>query len=113
MKHWIVPAVLAIALIFTGVWGYQQYQLNQEYMRHMENIYQKSFYELVGNVGSVESGLAKLMVSGDRSQHAILLSEISRQAQAAQMDLGQLPVSHIVLDKTSKFLNQLADYAYF
>ena len=53
MKHWIVPAVLAIALIFTGVWGYQQYQLNQEYMRHMENIYQKSFYELVGNVGSV------------------------------------------------------------
>ena len=97
----------------TGAWGYQQYKLNQAYGRHMDNLYQKSFYELVGNVGSMESGLAKLMVSGDKSQHMMLLSDISRQANAAQMDLGQLPISHIALDKTSKFLNQLADYTYF
>jgi spore germination protein len=113
MKNWIIPAVLAIALIFTGAWGYNQYRLNQQYNTHMENFYQKSFYELVGNVGSVESGLAKLMVSGDRSQHMMLLSEVSRQANGAQMDLGQLPISHVALDKTSKFLNQLADYTYF
>ncbi|NLB42726.1 MAG: germination protein YpeB [Clostridiales bacterium] len=113
MKNWILPAILSVALIFTGVWGYNQYQLNQQYNTHMENFYQKSFYELVGNVGSVESGLAKLMVSGDRSQHMMLLSEISRQANGAQMDLGQLPISHIALDKTAKFLNQLADYTYF
>ncbi len=113
ITRWILPAVLSIALIFTGVWGYQQYKLNQAYGRHMDNLYQKSFYELVGNVGSMESGLAKLMVSGDRSQHMMLLSQISRQANAAQMDLGQLPISHIALDKTSKFINQLADYTYF
>ncbi|MDD4680209.1 MAG: germination protein YpeB [Clostridia bacterium] len=113
MKNWILPAILAVALVFTGAWGYNQYKLNQQYNTHMENFYQKSFYELVGNVSSVESGLAKLMVSGDRSQHMILLSEISRQANGAQMDLGQLPISHIALDKTSKFLNQLADYSYF
>jgi len=113
MRRWILPAVLAVALVFTGAWGYKQYQLNQQYSIHMDNLYQKSFYELVGNVGSVETGLAKLMVSGDRSQHMILLSEISRQADAAQADLGQLPVSHVALDKTSKFLNQLSDYAYY
>ena len=76
MKNWILPAILAVALVFTGAWGYNQYKLNQQYNTHMENFYQKSFYELVGNVSSVESGLAKLMVSGDRSQHMILLSEI-------------------------------------
>lgn len=113
IRTWILPAVLAVALFATGAWGYQQYKLNQAYGRHMDNLYQKSFYELVGNVGSMESGLAKLMVSGDKSQHMMLLSEISRQANAAQMDLGQLPISHIALDKTSKFLNQLADYTYF
>lgn len=113
MRKWILPAILAIALAFTGAWGYQQYKLNQKYSRHMDNMYQKSFYELVGNVGNVENGLSKLMVSGDRSQHMMLLSDISRQAEAAQLDLGQLPVSHIALDKTSKFLNQLSDYTYY
>ncbi|HHY81793.1 MAG TPA: germination protein YpeB [Clostridiales bacterium] len=113
MKRWILPAVLAIALACTGLWGYNQYQMNRQYRIYMDNLYQKSFYELVGNVGSVEVGLAKLMVSGDRGQHMVLLSEISRQADAAQADLGQLPVSHIALEKTSKFLNQLSDYAYY
>ncbi len=113
MTKWVLPIVLAVALVFTGVWGYNQYRLNQQYSIHMENLYQKSFYELVGNVSSAESRLAKLMVSGDRSQHMTLLSEISRQADAAQMDLGQLPISHIALDKTSKYLNQLSDYSYF
>lgn len=113
LTKWVLPAVLALALAFTGMWGYQQYKMNQQYSRHMDNLYQKSFYELVGSVGSVENGLAKLMASGDRSQHAMLLSQISRQADAAQMDLGQLPISHIALDKTAKFLNQLSDYTYF
>ena len=113
MTKWILPVVLAVALVFMGLWGYNQYQINQQYRIHMDNIYQKSFYELVGNVGSVESSLAKLMVSGDESQHMMLLSEISRQADAAQTDLGQLPISHIALDKTSKYLNQLSDYSYY
>ena len=113
VRNWIIPAILAIALIFTGVWGYNQYKINQQYSIHMDNLYQKSFYELVGNVGSVENGLAKLMVSGDRTQHMMLLSDITRQADGAQTDLGQLPVSHIALTKTAKFLNQLSDYAWF
>ena len=112
-EKWILPISLAVALTVTGVWGFSQYRMNQQYRIHMENIYQKSFYELVGNVGSVESSLDKLMVSDDGNQHGKLLSEISRQADAAQTDLGQLPVSHVALDKTSKYLNQLSDYSYY
>lgn len=113
MRRWIVPVVLTIALAITGYWGYSQYVLNQDYKTHMDNIYQKSFYELVGNIGNVENGLAKLMVSGDKNQHNILLSEISRQSDAAQTDLGQLPISHQSLAKTYRYLNQLSDYAYY
>jgi hypothetical protein len=57
LTKWVLPAVLALALAFTGMWGYQQYKMNQQYSRHMDNLYQKSFYELVGSVGSVENGL--------------------------------------------------------
>lgn len=113
MTKWVLPIVLSLALVFTGLWGYNQYRQNQQYNIRMDNMYQKSFYELVGNVGNVENRLTKLMVSGDRAQHTKLLSEISRQADAAQADLGQLPVSHIALTRTSKYLNQLSDYSYF
>jgi spore germination protein len=113
MRRWILPIILAFAFLITAGWGYSQYRLNQEYSTHMENIYQKSFYELVGNVGNVENKLAKLMVSGDRSQHTVLLSEVCRQANAARDELGQLPISHVALAGTSKFLNQLADYSFY
>ena len=112
LTKWVLPAVLALALAFTGMWGYQQYKMNQQYSRHMDNLYQKSFYELVGSVGSVENGLAKLMASGDRSQHAMLLSQISRQADAAQMDLGQLPNPYC-LDKTASSSHSSVVIPYF
>lgn len=113
MTKWVLPLVLAAALVFTGVWGYNQYTMNRQYAIHMENIYQKSFYELVGNVGNVETRMAKLMVSGDQGQNMMLLSEVCRQAEAALADLGQLPISHLALMRTSKYLNQLSDYAYY
>jgi len=113
MTRWILPIILTIALFFTGLWGYNQYVQNQQYSTHMNNIYQKSFYELVGNVNNVETRLGKLMVSGDRGQHMMLLSEICRQSDAAMADLAQLPISHTALMETSKYLNQLSDYSYY
>lgn len=111
MTRWVLPLVLAIALVATGVWGYNQYNLNRQYGIHMDNIYQKSFYDLVASVGSTEIKLSKLMVSSDRGQHIRLLTDLSRQADYAQTNLSQLPISHIAVKKAQKYLNQLSDYA--
>jgi len=113
MIRWIPTIVLAVALVAVGVWGYNQYLQNMEYRNHMENLYQKSFFELVGQIGDIETKLSKLMVSGDQSQSMVLLSDVWRQADAAQVNLGQLPLGHLSLIKTSKFINQLADYCYY
>lgn len=113
ITRWILPVILAIALIAVVLWGYNQYQQNMEYRNYMENLYQKSFYELVGQVGDIETKLSKLMVSGDQAQSMIILSDVWRQADAAQINLGQLPLGHLALVRTSKFMNQLADYCYY
>lgn len=113
MTRWIPTIVLAVILIAVGVWGYNQYLQNLEYRNYMENLYQKSFFELVGQIGDIETKLSKLMVSGDQSQSMLLLSDVWRQADAAQVNLGQLPLGHLSLIKTSKFINQLADYCYY
>jgi len=110
MTRWILTIVLAVALIVVGLWGYNQYLQNLEYRNYMENLYQKSFFELVGQIGDIETKLSKLMVSGDQGQSMMLLSDVWRQADAAQVNLGQLPLGHLSLIKTSKFINQLADY---
>lgn len=113
MTRWILSIVLAIALVAVGLWGYNQYVQNIEYRNYMENLYQKSFFELVGQIGDIETKLSKLMVSGDQGQSMAILSDVWRQADAAQVNLGQLPLGHLALIRTSKFVNQLADYCYY
>lgn len=110
MRRWIVTGLLLVALVITGVWGYNQYLQNRDYTIRTNNLYQKSFYELVGRVDNIESGLSKIMVSGDQGQSIEMLADVWRQADSAGSNLGQLPLSHMALDKTSKFLSQLSDY---
>ena len=52
---------------------------------------------------NIESGLSKAMISGDQGQSIAMLSDVWRQADSASTNLGQLPLSHISLNKTSKF----------
>ncbi|HZJ58365.1 MAG TPA: germination protein YpeB [Clostridia bacterium] len=110
MSRWIITGLLAVALAITGVWGYNQYLENQDHTIRTDNLYKKSFYELVGRVDNIESGLSKAMVSGDQGQSIAMLSDVWRQADSASTNLGQLPLSHIALNKTSKYLSQLSDY---
>lgn len=51
-----------------------------------------------------------MMVSSDQGQSMVMLSDVWRQAESAGSNLGQLPLRHMALDKTSKFLSQLSDY---
>lgn len=113
MARWAISAILVVVLIITGIWGYNQYLQNRDYTIRTDNLYQRSFYELVGRVDNIESGLSKMMVSSDRGQTVIMLSDVWRQADSASANLGQLPLSHLALEKTSKFLGQLSDYCRF
>ncbi|MGI6684428.1 MAG: germination protein YpeB [Bacillota bacterium] len=110
-RHWLT-GLLAIALIVTGAWGYNQYQTNQQNRILLENQHQRSFYNLVENVENLSVLTSKSIVSGSPQQNIRLLSDIWWQANFAQDNLGQLPLSHITLTRTQRFLTQLGDYAY-
>lgn len=101
----VVTAVIASA-------GIYQYKKAMDYRNFVENQYNKSFHELVGYVQNIEVTLAKSMLVNSPRQMVDLSSEIWRQSASAQADLGQLPLSQVQLDKTSKFLSQLGDYTY-
>ncbi|MGI6066881.1 MAG: germination protein YpeB [Bacillota bacterium] len=111
MRNWII-GLLTLALVVTGAWGYNQYRLNNQTRILLENQHQRAFYNLVGNVENISVLTSKSLVSGSPQQNLRLLSDIHWQANFAQDNLAQLPLSHETLTRTQKFLTQLGDYAY-
>ncbi|NMA52799.1 MAG: germination protein YpeB [Peptococcaceae bacterium] len=112
MRKWIIPALLSTlflaALVF---WGYNQQQARLELENYLGNKYRRAFFDLAGQVQSVEVLLSKSLVAADPRLSSQLLQDIRLQANFAQSNLGQLPLNDALAGRTSKFLSQVGDYA--
>lgn len=104
--------VLGAVVVVGGLvnWGMQERQKQQDYKAYMDNLYAKSYYELVGHVQNIQTDLEKLAISGDPEQNLILLSNVWRHADSAQQNLGQLPELGLPGSDMSKYLNQVSDF---
>ncbi len=103
--------VIVVAALIASV-GIYQYKKALNYQNSVNNQYNRAFHDLVDYVENLEVSLAKAMLVNSPRQMEGVSSEIWRQAAFAQANLGQLPISHVQLDKTSKFLTQVGDYTY-
>lgn len=104
-------AVLTLLLIGTGLWSYQQYRQRQQLEIFLGNQYNESFALLVTRVENVTQLLSKSIVTTGQEQLVTTLSGVGRESFAATSALNQLPVSNATLEKTSKFLTQVGDFA--
>jgi len=77
---------------------------------NLENLYQRSFYELVNNVNDIEVDVSKLMVSNDPSSQKKILTSLKQQTTEAQNNLSLLPVDSQTIITTTKFVNELNGY---
>lgn len=105
----------SIVLVVVGavsIWGVYQYKHAAQLRQELDNQYNRSFYDMVGYINNVETLLSKAMLTSTPSKTASVLQEAWRQANLAQTNLGQLPVSQPVLANTSKFLTQVGDLAF-
>ncbi len=82
----------------------------QSHATSLENIYQRSFYELVDNVNSIEVEVSKLLVTNDSVSQQKSLNVIKQQTADAQNNLSRLPLKSNVVATTTKFVNQLNGY---
>lgn len=104
----IVVVIIAVVAVF----GLYQYRNASMLRQKLDNQYNRAFYDMTGYVNNVEVLLVKSMISASPTKTASLLQEAWRQANLAQTNLGQLPVSQQILSKTSKFLTQVGDLSY-
>src|SRR5690625_2901435 len=108
----IISWALLGMLVVVGIWGYNQYQDKKAYQTFLENQYLNDFYSLLNSVEDIEALLAKSMVSQSDENMSVLFTETWKNADFAQNHLHRLPVAHLALNETSKFLSQLGDFTY-
>ncbi|QNU68675.1 germination protein YpeB [Ruminiclostridium herbifermentans] len=111
---WSVPiAIIAILALFgVGTWGYYQNKQLTALRIQNENQYNRAFLDLTNYVDDLEVLLAKSLVTSTPKSTSAMLEEVWRQSNLAQENMGQLPVSPPILEKTSNYLTQVGDLAY-
>lgn len=108
----LVIAVIILSMLLAGTLlvAINMSHFTYYYKTQLENQYERSFYSLTENMNDIELRLSKLLVSNSDTQVQKNLYNVSREAQASQMCLAELPTSHETINKTMRFINQLGDF---
>lgn len=109
-RHMYSIVILTIGIISSL--GIYQYKAKLNYKNFLENQFNRAFFELVGDVQNVETSLAKSMVTSTPRATATELTEVWRQANFAQNNLSQLPLSNVQIGNTARFISQVGDFSY-
>lgn len=112
MKNRLIIPVLSIALLAAVGWGYSQYQARRQWEINAENQYQRAFVEMTTHAGNMETELTKSLVAASFPQTLTLLTNIWREANSIQEDLGQLPLNSVDLSRTKTFLAQASAFSF-
>ncbi|MGE5678668.1 MAG: PepSY1/2 domain-containing protein, partial [Pseudomonadota bacterium] len=107
-----ITVIFAAALVLTGFFAYNTYTEKKQYQTFLQNNYQRSFRELITNVENIKLLLEKAEISASPQQSNAIMSQAWMQSYSAAENLGQLPITHVALSKTAKYLTQVSDYSY-
>ena len=73
----------------------------------LNNVYERTFYELVDDVNNIEVELSKLSVTEDGIAQQKSLTKLIEKTTSAMNNIAMLPVASNTLNNTSRFINQL------
>lgn len=106
----ITVSLLAVVVMVLGVYLFQTNTVLGNTSANLENLYQRSFYDLVNNVNNMEVGVSKLMITSDSASQQKLMSELKQQTSDAEDNLSLLPLEIETVAETTKFMNHLNGY---
>ena len=72
---------------------------------------ERAFYDLVGYVDNIETNMSKLFVASDTESRQRILGDLMVQSNLADSSLAALPIMDESKYYTSKYINQVGDYA--
>lgn len=113
ISAWLFP-IVALLLIGTAYWGYQEHKTKNSIMLKAENQYQRAFHDLSYHVEKLHTELGHTLAVNSASQgmHRKSLVNVWQLTSEAQNDLNQLPASLIPYSKTEDFLTHIQNFSY-
>ncbi|MCC8120743.1 MAG: germination protein YpeB [Oscillospiraceae bacterium] len=105
--------ITAVAAAFALAVGFaiQGYSRTAQAQRQSEQSALRAYYELTAAVAQMDADLQKLQYVTTPVLMQALCADLYGRAMTAQMALGELPDSHILLEQTCAFLARTGDYA--
>ncbi|NCA67481.1 MAG: hypothetical protein EOM87_05400 [Clostridia bacterium] len=111
----IMASVFGLTAAGLGIaWGVTSRQASAEnrfFRSTLEDVYQKSYYELTNNLSNISSSLNKLLVSNSDNMQKQLLDEISAYSASAVTNLASVLADNTNAEKMMKYINQVGDYS--
>lgn len=83
------------------------------YSTQLENVYQRSFYELLTDVNNIEVNLSKALISTGNGSRQKIYDNINDACTQASENLSRLPINHESVTQTTTFINQLGGFSYY
>ena len=100
-KLLVIAIILLLAIMATI--AYYAYQTNQSYATFQTNKYNEAFGNVVNYMNSVESLLAKSIISRNPERSAETLTEVWRDSNLALVYLAGIPMNTEQLSGAAKF----------
>lgn len=75
---------LAVAVVGTGVWGYQQKNDKEHLAQAAENMYQRAYHDLSFHIDQIEDELGKTMAMNSQRQLSPALADVWRVTSLAE-----------------------------
>lgn len=106
----LVTMIIAIVALFTTMVIFLVYY--KTYSTQLENLYERSLYELTSNINDIEVDMSKLIATNSADSQREVLNNIYNNCSLANNNLSCLPIQNNKVDKVNKFINNLGGYAY-
>lgn len=112
MKRWILIALLAVVVLGTAFWGYQEHQEKNAILIQAENNYQRAFHNLAYHIDLLHDQIGTALAMNSDKRLSPQMVDIWRITSEASSDVGQLPLALLPFNKTEEFLSQVGDFTY-
>ncbi|GIP32366.1 germination protein YpeB [Paenibacillus sp. J2TS4] len=106
--------ILLVALIGTGVWGYQENREKNTVLIKAENQYQRAFHDLSTHMDKLHMELGNTLAvnSSSHDMYRKGLINVWRITSQAQNEISQLPLTLLPFNKTADFLDNISKFSY-
>lgn len=112
MIRGILIAVLGIAIVGTGYWGYKEHQEKDAVLLHAENNYQRAFHELTYQVDQLHDKIGTTLAMNSQKSLSPALIDVWRITSEAHNSVSQLPLTLMPFNKTEELLSKIGDFSY-